>query len=255
MDKRGFFDDIYSNCNDDDEKVIELLLTRGFLIDFVQDKYYLSDNGHKLDSHYLDNLLQKQGIGVVENERIIIKNSSRYAFLENEFEGDNNKIGYEVCPRNYDWSYFRHRYHGHKVPVQDLEPFIARYVRALSSVGVTMVGSCDGNHLDKKYAFLQYGDCGSSTWHRLLCEALEKQGIRLNWKNNRIYFGTYSKYDLYFKFNNAAKIIYENREQLQKIKQQALSDYRTTFLQRADCKEIEKIFENNARVLLDKMSF
>lgn len=39
MDKREFFDDIYSNCNNDDEKVIELLLTRGFLIDFVQDKH------------------------------------------------------------------------------------------------------------------------------------------------------------------------------------------------------------------------
>lgn len=83
----------------------------------------------------------------------------------------------------------------------------------------------------------------------------KNKGFRLNWKNNRIYFGTHSKYDLYFKFNNAAKIIYENREQLQKIKQQALLDYRTTFLQRADCKEIEKIFESNARILLDKMSF
>ena len=58
---------------------------------------------------------------------------------------------------------------------RDLEPFIARYVKTALSVGVIVIGSCDGNHPRAPKAFFQFGDIASTLWHRFVIQQLTQQ--------------------------------------------------------------------------------
>ena len=254
MYKNDYFNNIYQKCQSDYEKVIELLKARGFLIDIIQEDVYMSDNSHKDDIYYLKSILEKNDMGTVNNKKIFIKNPYKYFFIENEFQFD-EQMNYEICQSSYGWDYFRYRVHGHKVAVQDLEPFIARYVKALSSVGVVMAGSCDGNKVGEKYALVQYEDCCSSFWHILICEKLKEYNIDLKWtKGGRLYFDANSKEKIYNNLNVAADIIYRNRVELRNIKQKVLAEYSNSFLKR-NYDQMIIVFSNKVREEFKKISF
>lgn len=94
-----------------------------------------------------------------------------------------------------------------------LEPFIARYVKALSSCCVLTVGSCDGNHRSANNLYVMFEGIGSATWNELLVEYLLKDKYMLDWSSysQSIQFNEKTRYKTYYNLNQAAEYLYENR--------------------------------------------
>ena len=246
MSREQFFEKICTNCHNDIERTIALLELRGFLLYKTNNGYFLSNNSHEKDIFYLEEILKKYNIGTVENDMIVINNAINYKGLEEEFS-ENKKIDGVSVHMNYGWDYFRHRYHGYKVPVKILEPFIARYVKAASACGVIMTGCCDGNHLGRKEAFLQITVKGSAAWNTKIIDIANNLcGTKLEINKKGGFPLKNNKYEVYYEMYKVANFLYENRVSFRIIKINALKDYPTIYLKRVnDDNKMEEDFCNN----------
>lgn len=253
MTRLDFFKKI-SNCETSTpiESLINLIQARGFLVEHDINGYYLSDNSHPNDAAYLDSLLRDH-FGYIEDSRIILKSTNNItAFFDIAFK-ENESYPEEECYRTYGWDYFKRREHGFKVSVSILEAFIARYVKAVSSCGVILNSSCDGNQIHQHKLFLCTSVSGSRTWHKLIYQNCLPPSFAQKWSDDcfSIDFNSKSKYDVYYELNQAAAFLYEKRIMLRNIKKQALADMGKAYLKTAPHCEIEKRFIKNASILLN----
>lgn len=248
-----FFNAIHNNCFGEKEYLVELLKLRGFILDINDNEIMLSDNGHKSDAKYLNELLNKYKLGHVKEQNVIINEVIDASLFEQEFK-ENISIGGEACIVTTDWRWFKHREHGEKVAVEVLEPFIARYVKAISACCVLTAGCCDGNHPGKNKMFLQLSGYGSVPWHMLICKYILRDKYNINWINDytAIELKPETKYMMYYELNKAAEVIYDNRIQIRSVKNKVLGEMTNSYLKKTTPDEIEKKFIEKATAILSK---
>lgn len=252
MTKDEFFEELRRKTDSNKAFIIEVLKLRGFLFDDSSDELILSDNSYSSDSKYLYKLFEKYNLGKMVDGRIEINDADCAAFIQEEFR-ENNQIVSESCSRNYGWSYFKRREHGHKVAVSWLEPFIARYIKAISACCVLTVGSCDGNHPQRDKMLIMTEGMGSIPWHKLICEKCLVGKYDINWINDctAIKFSPNTKYDTYYEVNKAAEYLYSNRKEIRRIKAAVFQGLSDSYLKHHSSDEIEKEFVGRASELFD----
>ena len=135
-----FFDALKEKCSTDEEYTAEILKARGFLL--KDDELALSDNSHADDASYLNELLAEDKLGEVRDGKIFIRPNAN---VEKIFFSKNIS-GCEAFSNGDSWRKFVRDRFASKVPLRLLEPFVGRYVKAISACGVGTCGSCDGNH-------------------------------------------------------------------------------------------------------------
>ncbi len=136
------------------------------------------------------------------------------------------------------------------MPVKELEPFIARYVKAVSACGVLTAGSCDGNQPGEDTLFLQLAGEPARVWHELICREFLKDRYNLAWDQSytEIPFSEETRYTIYSELNQAAEDIYNSRMLLRQIKSNAMSGMTNGFLSRTDPQIIEEEFIHNVKL-------
>ena len=253
MTKDELFEKIKSSSVSDEEYLINLLKFRGFLIDAGEQGYVLSDNGHIKDAAYLDELLRRYDIGQVDADKILVTHADNAELLFNEFKVK-EQIKVCVCGRGLGWSYFKRRTFGLKAAVSWLEPYIARYVKAISACGVITMGSCDGNHPGRDSMFLQLENAGSVPWHKVICEKCLVGRFNIKWRKDycEIRFGTKTQFETYYGVNRAAEFLYNNRIAIREIKRLALSDMTNSYFKKHTDDEIKAEFIERAERLFDE---
>ena len=254
MTRDEFFESIKADCVSEVDFIIELMRVRGCLIDETPQEYYLSDNGHVLDEKYLNEIFRRYKLGCVENGKIVVLENTRSNQLLNEFS-EKNRVSYPSCWDIWKgWNCFKRREHGEKVPVSCLEPFIARYIKAISACCVLTAGSCDGNHHRSRKMFIIMDGEESICWHRLICEKCLVDKFDICWDENftAMHFTQKTRYDTYHEVNKAAEYLYRNRKVIRRIKTDAFSGMSRLYLKKRPSEEIKDIFVEKANKLFDE---
>lgn len=191
-----------------------MLRKRGFLIDKVKEQYFLSDNSDVSDWDYLNDILVNDNWGKVYRDgRIEIRteiSKNDFGFLFNE--SPRGLIGTESNIKELGWyKVYRHRYTD-KIPVAWLEPYIARYIKALSSCGISTGGCCDGNHPGMEKMFIEFDGPIYQEYHALLWQYYLNMRFDIAWndKYNEINLKENREHQ-YEMLNIVAEYIYENR--------------------------------------------
>lgn len=136
-----------------EKRLGNLLRARGFLIETSGEDMFISDNsctqGQNFDSdaYFLNQLLTKYDIGILEKDKICLAKNQNQELLVRMFLEHGGVGGFGYTFR--DWSNFKRRAHGQKVPVYLLDPFVSRLVKAISAAGVGTHYSCDGHGKDR----------------------------------------------------------------------------------------------------------
>lgn len=252
MIQEDLFKKIKNNYSSDRAYIIELLKFRGFLFEELTDKVMLSDNSHDSDREYLGDLLTRYNLGYIVNNEVVITNVDYMEFIQNEFR-EGKQIGIPSCWQGRDWRYFKRREHGEKVAVSWLEPFIARYIKAISACCVLTVGSCDGNHSGENKMFIMTEGEGSVPWHKLICEKCLVSKYDIDWINDytAIQFSAETKFSTYYEVNKAAEFLYSNRKEIRRIKDAAFCRMSNGYLKHRTTEEIKKEFIERAAELFD----
>ncbi len=210
---------ILKDCN----LIYEILSARGFFLELINNDAFVSDNSHKEDSFAIDNILRTYNIGYVYDNRLIIVNSDNANKLKELFS-EKHQIMREECCNFYDWSYFKQREHGFKIPTMDLEPYIARYIKAISSIGLLTYSCCDGNHkTEEPRVKIGFAGEASIIWHKYLWKAYLNDLFDLNWEENytSIVLTRKNREYVYRTINEVAAYIYNNRFWFRDLKKQS----------------------------------
>ena len=246
-----FFDKIKSHCSSNEEYIIELLKARGFLLDIENGNTFFSDNAHVVDAHYLKDILKNYNLGKLKDGVLIINQKANAKAYEESFV-HSELFGAPYEGNDRTWSWFKNRIHGKKYPVEFLEHYIARYVKAISACGVYTVSSCDGNHDGLKRAHILVEHPGSKVWHKAMWVNCLYKLFEINWDEEYLAFSFPEKdrYNTYYKINRAAAFIYDHRLCFRQIKKNAFADISASYLRHSDDFEIEERFYGNVSVLL-----
>ena len=243
-----FFSAIRSKCSNEEEYAVELVKARGFLLD--DGELSLSDNSHVKDEEFLEHLLKEGKIGRVSGGNLVMSNPQNMEVIF----CINNHIGGEAFQTDEDWGKFVHNSHAPKICISVLEPFVARYVKAISACGVSTWCSCDGNHPGKNSIHVNT-ICGpNSLWHKIICQKIISKKFKLNWNNifEKIDFGEDNKWKTYFELNQAGEYLYNNREKLLEIRQKASRSIGNSRVRRLSDDELSKLFYEEASKLIDQ---
>ncbi len=251
LQKMEFFERIRRNCSTECEYLIELIKMRGFFVEVTDDGLCLSDNAHSDDIKYLDMLLLKTGCGSVQGDMIILNPQSDTAAFERVFD-DRPIYGSESVSNDYGWNFFRQRKHGRKIQVGYLDPFIARYIKAISACCVFTAGSCDGNHPNRRKMIVDIEGEASTVWHQLICRAYLIGRYKIDWSEDycKIIFDRETKYRTYYEVNRAATFLYEHRQAIREIKQRAFDGMTASYFRHHSNHEIKGAFIERAERLL-----
>ena len=130
-----------------------------------------------------------------------------------------------------DWygkfNQFKELVHLPEIRVYDLEPFIARFAKAISSIGISTWSSCEGHWGTPAYIIFD------RKYHRVWFQALlnrfikKKLNLVCNWKwlDNRCTISSPGKdiLEMYLEIQKVARLIYNYRDSLVNIKQHVAS--------------------------------
>ncbi len=252
MGAEEFFNAIRERCSSDEEYAAELLKARGFLLE--DHDLALSDNSHRRDEELLREILKEENIGDIKDGKIIIFPNKN---LENLFSMKYVGGSEAFCDRA-GWPRFVHDICSPKIPISLLEPFVARYIKAISACGARTCGSCDGNHPTRKHPAIIVETCDQPNmiWHSIICKRCLLTRFNLNWvvKNrtyNTISISEKNKWRIYVELNRAAEFLYNNRIMLRQIKREALNTISSNMAKHLPEEELAKIFSDRAKQLLD----
>jgi len=151
-----FIDKIIKDCPDELSQLIAVLEARGFLIEKKGEDFFISDNSFKKsdsdgggdDLDYLKKIIESNKLGKIQNGTIVINSEFQKEKLKKIFTYRYNfPEGYYGDCENANWDYFASRKHGFFIPVDSLDPFISRLVKAMSAAGSLTWFSCDGHFL------------------------------------------------------------------------------------------------------------
>lgn len=249
-----FFNSIKEKCSSAEEYATELLKARGFLLE--DEGLILSDNSHKDDAKHLNQLLIEENLGEVKDDGIIIFPNAN---VEKIFYKD--IINGEAVCYPESWKKFAHNSFAPKVPVNFLEPFVARYVKAISACGVKTWCSCDGNHPTERNfqrIIVAFTDTPNGIWHKIifkkfLAERFKNLKIYLNNECLKIIFEKADKWQTYIEINRAGKFLYDNRIKFRKVRRESSNRINNAMAKNLSSDELSKIFSDCADKLLDNL--
>lgn len=247
----NFADKIALSDHSFSQRLVRLLEARGFLLEYQNENISLSDNSYLVegqdlnDSEFLDRLLRQKGIGYVDNLDIKITSECNMDDLGELFlqHGGCSGFGYSYS----DWTNFVRRLHAQKIPVYLLDPFVARFVKAISSIGVWTHYSCDGHGKNQikiglagKYnaawfmtvlkSFLIKNTGGNCLWN------LTKQGyLEISNPNNNV-LGLYEEIQI------VAEFFYSRRILLRQIKVKCMGGLNEQDVSDLSVNQIIKVF-------------
>ena len=238
------------------DRFYEIFSARGFLleIDKGSEIVRLSQESHVDDCEFLEvlqninykNIYKKPHFDSIEEDDK--ENVSRYqhsyfgSIDTQRFNIDNIKYLHELFTHEIpidefrlnwkrDWygkfNQFKEIVHLPKIRVYDLEPLIARFAKAISSIGISTWSSCEGHWgtpayiiFDRKYHRI---------WFQTLLNKFIKTKLNLvcNWKwlDNRCTISSPGKdiLEMYLEIQEVARLIYHYRDSLINIKQHVSS--------------------------------
>jgi hypothetical protein len=251
-----FVEKITDSKSKHSDRFYEIFSARGFLLerDSGSEIVWLSQESHVDDGEFLE-ILQK-----INYKRIYKKphfdsieeddkeNVSRHQHVyfdsidTQHFDINNIKYLHELFTHvipidefrlnwKRDWygkfDQFKELVHLPKIRVYDLEPLIARFAKAISSIGISTWSSCEGHWgtpayiiFDRKYHLI---------WFQALLNRFIKKKLNLvcNWKwlDNRCTISSPGKdiLEMYLEIQEVARLIYHYRESLINIKKQVSS--------------------------------
>lgn len=251
-----FVEKITDSKSKHSDRFYEIFSARGFLLerDSSSEIVWLSQESHVDDGEFLE-ILQK-----INYKRIYKKphfdsieeddkeNASRHQHVyfdsidTQHFDINNIKYLHELFTHvipidefrlnwKRDWygkfDQFKELVHLPKIRVYDLEPLIARFAKAISSIGISTWSSCEGHWgtpayiiFDRKYHLI---------WFQALLNRFIKKKLNLvcNWKwlDNRCTISSPGKdiLEMYLEIQEVARLIYHYRESLINIKKQVSS--------------------------------
>jgi len=240
------------------DRFYEIFSARGFLLDLdgSSGKVRLSENSHAEDGEFLEmlqNIHYKKMCNKPHQDSIFHQNNmdaiQRY---HPYFENINTQL-YDIGNSQYLTELFTHEIpvdlfrlnwerdqYGKfdqfkecedipRIRVYDLEPFIARLVKAVSSVGISTWSSCEGHWGEPAYIVFD------GKYHRLWFQTIFNKFIRkklnlvcewewLGWDERcSISSPSGDLLQLYLEIQDVARLIYDNRDFLRNSKKQVCS--------------------------------
>ncbi|MDP6923592.1 MAG: hypothetical protein R2568_00845 [Candidatus Scalindua sp.] len=251
-----FVEKVTAEKNKHSDRFYEIFSARGFLLerDSGSDIVRLSKESHLDDCEFLEalqninykNIYKKPHFDSIEENSKDDAAQYRHAYYDDIdtqlFDIDNNNYLHELFTHvipidefrlnwKRDWygkfNQFKEVVHLPEIRVYDLEPFIARFAKAISSIGISTWSSCEGHWgtpayviFDRKYHLI---------WFQTLLNKFIKKKLNLacNWKwlDNR---GTINSpgddtLKMYLELQEIARLIYKHRDDLINIKQHVTS--------------------------------
>ena len=148
-----------------------------------------------------------------------------------------------------------------KIPVRLLEPFIARYIKAISACGVATWCSCDGNHGNREKFYRILIDFVGVTfyWHKMIFEKCLAKRFKLDFNfsrdrgNLKFEFPASDKWKAYIELNRAAEFLYNNRKKIRQIKSDTIQQVAVKNSRRQIAKISGKEFYDCASKLFDNV--
>ncbi|MCF6158079.1 MAG: hypothetical protein E3K32_05805 [wastewater metagenome] len=269
------------------ERFYEIFSARGFLleIDGSSGNVRLSNDSHRDDSEFLEILqdihykkmyhkLHQDSIEKHDDESIQQNHHIYFNYIDTQLFDINNsqylielfshEIPVDLFRLNWerDWygkfDQFKKCGHIPKIRVYDLEPFIARLVKAISSLGISTWSSCEGHWGEPAYIVFD------RKYHRIWFQAVFSKFIKrklnlickwewLGW-DDRCSISSPGKDQLeaYLEIQDVARLIYDNRITLMEIKKQVcslLTDKHRNMNQKELLNVFEGYFEESIKCL------
>ncbi len=255
------------------DRFYEILSARGFFleIDRRSENLRLRDDSHRDDGEFLEvlqNVNYKKRYNKPHQDAIhedAIQNSHPYfSHIHTPlFDINNNQYLTELFTHEIPIDLFRlnweRDWYGKfdqflacgqipAVRVYDLEPFIARLVRAICSVGISTWSSCEGHWGEP--AYVVFDGKYHHIWFQVVFHKFIKRKLNLTceWEwlgwDNRCSISSSSKdqLELYLEIQDVARLIYDNRITLMEIKKQVCSSL-TDKHRSMNRKELLNVFE------------
>lgn len=279
-----FVEKITNGRKERTHRFYEIFSARGFLLGFDSNfgKVRLSDNSHIEDCEFLEilqNINYKKIYNKPHQDSIKEDNKEdivqgRHVYFDNintqQFDINNNqylteifmnRIPVDIFRLNWgrDWygkfNQFRKFECLPKIRVYDLEPFIARLVKSVSSIGISTWSSCEGHwgepayiNFDRKYQRVW--------WQTILNKFIRKKLnliCRWEWWENRCSISSPSGdlLELYLEIQDVARLIYDYRISLRNIKKDACS-LLTNKHKSMNKKDLLSAFENFFEISITK---
>lgn len=233
--------------------LVELLKRRGFLIEYKDNRIYLSDNSHQDDWKYLNSILRDRGIGYCTATGMISVLDVQKTAMLNElfYPTKKGSVGVGSCYQTHPWIYLKIRDHANKIPVSWLEPNIAYYIKALSACGIYTGGCCDGNHKGINTLYIEFDGPVYRELHQCLWNVQLQKRFDIKWENS------FTGIDLskcrekqYFELYKAADFIYENRGYYQDVRKLAAQWMTKKLIKRSNYDELKNRFTEEFTALL-----
>ena len=251
-----FVEKVTDGKNKHADRFYEIFAARGFLLETDSDSQIvrLSQESHVDDCEFLEvlqninykKIYKKPHFDSIEDDDK--KNTAQYqhAYFDKidiqQFDIDNIKYLHELFTHvipidefrlnwKRDWygkfDQFKEIVYLPEIRVYDLEPFIARFAKAISSIGISTWSSCEGHWgtpayviFDRKY---------HSIWFQTLLNKFIKKKLDLvcNWKwlDNRCTISSPGKdiLEMYLEIQEVARLISHYKDSLLSIKKHVLS--------------------------------
>ncbi len=246
--EQDFFSEIVAGASTKEEQIIKILVARGFLIDEKDGRYFLSDNAHKDDAVYLSEGVEGFSLGKVvplcQKDVFAEIRISHEASLEGAiaFFKQETHISFPVVTRRQPWGNLINHYFGSKVKLRVLEPFVARYVKAVSACGVSTNYSCDGNCPGQDRVKV-YADYPFGIWHSLICKCIIPLGLKTEFDDNGEWvFTKRTQYKNYLLLNQVAEYLYDHRKAIRGIKAKARETITASKLKHLSEEELVVLF-------------
>ena len=147
-----------------------------------------------------------------------------------------------------------------KIPVRILEPFITRYIKAISACGVTTEMSCDGNYTREKglqRIFIELKLGPAILWYKIICQRCLDGRFNLQWHElyTKIFFDKKDKWQTYIELNRAAEFLYKHRIEIRAIRRKACDSITDEMLKTLSEEALDKFFSERANKLFDELIF
>ena len=257
--EQDFFSEIISDAVTTEDCIFAILEARGVLLTKQDGKLYLSDNADKDDITFLSAGFERYALGkVIPTNKVnalaevLISDTARVEDAVSFFN-EENVISFPIIENDQPWGMLVNHSFGKKVPLRILEPFVARYVKAISACGVTTSLSCDGNSQRQNCIRIR-AEYPFNIWHELLCDCFipHEYGIKFD-DEGRWFFSHKTKYSHYLKLNQAAEFLYRNREKIREIKSNACSTITASEIKHLSNEKLKALFVTNIRKSLQQL--
>ncbi len=251
-----FVEKVTAGKSKHEDRFFEIFSARGFLLErgSSPEIVRLSKESHLDDCEFLEALqkinykkvYKKPHFDSIEDGDKEDQSQYKHLYYNNIntqlFDIDNIKYLYELFTHvipidefrlnwKRDWygkfSQFKKIVYLPEIRVYDLEPFIARFAKAISSIGISTWSSCEGHWGTPAYVIFD------RKYHRIWFQTLlnkfinKKLNLVCNWKwlDNRCTISSPGNdiMEMYFELQEVARLLYNHRDSLVNIKRYVIS--------------------------------